>query len=385
MAVPWMGHFMLEQRLLRKTITEAKAGDEAAFERIVILHERLVLRTAQRVLLNNEEAKDAAQDVFIRLHRNLHQLRDGEDLVPWLYRMTVNICLDAKRRSKPGVCLDSVPEAADHSLDPEQALSRAQDRALIVSALGELSNARASRDCASRSGGMHDQRGGENSRIVGSNCPVADFNRPNEDQKKCRVKAEETNMSDHAPEEQLALYLTRDLPGQELQRVAAHLENCATCQQSLGDFERSQRAMASFWPEPSGRDLAEVRQHIMRRLRRRKVSANGWILAMPAVAGVALICFFQFVRSPAPHSPVVGTRAGMAVTAEAKIPKPLPVRTVSAARIIRHRPSPAVRSIALITPVGESPLIRMNTADPNVVILLQTGEMQSDERTQSNE
>ncbi|MGA8027339.1 MAG: sigma-70 family RNA polymerase sigma factor [Bryobacteraceae bacterium] len=139
MAVPWMGHFMLEQTLLRQTITQARAGDEAAFERIVILHEQMVLRTAQRLLLNNEAAKDAAQEVFLRLHRNLHQLRDGKDLVPWLYRITVNICLDAKRRSKPVVCLDSLPEAADRSLNPEQALSRAQHRALIVSALRELS------------------------------------------------------------------------------------------------------------------------------------------------------------------------------------------------------------------------------------------------------
>ncbi|MFL6416652.1 MAG: RNA polymerase sigma factor [Bryobacteraceae bacterium] len=52
------------------------------------MHERRVLRLAQRFLLNREAARDAAQDVFIRLHKNVGSLAEGKELGPWLYRMT---------------------------------------------------------------------------------------------------------------------------------------------------------------------------------------------------------------------------------------------------------------------------------------------------------
>jgi RNA polymerase sigma-70 factor (ECF subfamily) len=135
MAVPFTADFTLERTLLRHWIEKAKSGDAAAFERIFVLHERMVLRTAQRLLMNIEDAKDAAQEVFLRLHRNLPRIREDKDLAPWLYRMTVNICLDAKRRSKPNVPIDQTREACDLSLDPEQALRRGQERALLTAAL----------------------------------------------------------------------------------------------------------------------------------------------------------------------------------------------------------------------------------------------------------
>lgn len=139
MAIPWMGHFMLEQDLLRQWIRDAKAGDAAAFERIVMLHERMVLRTAQRLLLNPEDAKDAAQEVFLRLHRNLDRFREREELGPWLRRITVNICLDAMRRSRRETHVEGTVDVPCPALDPEEALSRTQQRELIAAALGRLS------------------------------------------------------------------------------------------------------------------------------------------------------------------------------------------------------------------------------------------------------
>jgi len=60
---------------MRELVRSAKSGDPAAFERLVIIHERTVLRVAQRLLLNSEDAKDAAQEVFIRLHRPYETLK----------------------------------------------------------------------------------------------------------------------------------------------------------------------------------------------------------------------------------------------------------------------------------------------------------------------
>ena len=139
MAVAWMGHFVMEGNLLRQLVRDAKAGDAASFERIVILHECLVLRVAQRILLNGEDAKDAAQEVFIRLHRTLSRFDEEKDLGPWLYRLTVNVCRDVLRRGKRNVPLDIVSDSADAAPDPEQSAVAAQQYRIVLDALQELS------------------------------------------------------------------------------------------------------------------------------------------------------------------------------------------------------------------------------------------------------
>lgn len=140
MAVPWMAHFMLEQSLLREWIKKAKAGDLDAFEHILILHERMVLRFAQRLLGNSEDAKDAAQEVFIRLHGRIGQFREESEFRPWLYRMTVNVCHDMRRKSRLSVPIDEQLQILDRTPDPEQSLTATQQRALIAAALETLSD-----------------------------------------------------------------------------------------------------------------------------------------------------------------------------------------------------------------------------------------------------
>ncbi len=130
---------MPETNLLRELIREAKAGDTSAFERIVVLHQNLVLRVAQRLLLNGGDAKDAAQEVFLRLHRNLRRFQQEQDFAPWLYRMTVNICHDVRRRKRQEISLDNALEAHDVSPSAEASVLLRQQRQLVVAALGSLS------------------------------------------------------------------------------------------------------------------------------------------------------------------------------------------------------------------------------------------------------
>ncbi|HEU0139098.1 MAG TPA: RNA polymerase sigma factor [Bryobacteraceae bacterium] len=89
-------------------VRRAKAGDAAAFEEILIAHERPVLRLALRLLGSLEDAQDAAQDVFLRLHRHLGRFDEERDLSPWLYTMTVNVCRELGRKRKPHVQLQDV-------------------------------------------------------------------------------------------------------------------------------------------------------------------------------------------------------------------------------------------------------------------------------------
>lgn len=138
MAVSLMCPLAGEPAALRRLIESAKSGDLAAFEQIVILHERMVLRLAQRLLPNRTLAQDAAQEVFLRLHAKLGRFHEEKDLAPWLYRMTVNICHDLRRRSKPEVPLELAPAPLDRAADPEQSALAAQRRELIAAALETL-------------------------------------------------------------------------------------------------------------------------------------------------------------------------------------------------------------------------------------------------------
>jgi RNA polymerase sigma-70 factor (ECF subfamily) len=87
------GRLAPEARLL----SLAKTGDLDAFEQIVAFHERRVFALALRLTGSVEDAKDATQETFIRLHRKIGQIDSGRSVGPWLYTVTVNTCRDIGR------------------------------------------------------------------------------------------------------------------------------------------------------------------------------------------------------------------------------------------------------------------------------------------------
>ncbi|MFV0514900.1 MAG: RNA polymerase sigma factor [Jhaorihella sp.] len=96
-----------------------------------VLTARLGPRThsvALRVLGDRAEAEDVAQEAMLRLWRVAPEWQPGEARVgTWLYRVTLNLCLDRKRRGRRGqVGLDGVPEPADPAPGP---VERMQDGA----------------------------------------------------------------------------------------------------------------------------------------------------------------------------------------------------------------------------------------------------------------
>jgi RNA polymerase sigma-70 factor, ECF subfamily len=81
-------------------VARFKAGDAEAFDRLMALHMNQMFGLAWSVLHNREEALDAAQEVFIKLHKALPRFDDGNNISAWLYRVCLNHCIDVKRRSR---------------------------------------------------------------------------------------------------------------------------------------------------------------------------------------------------------------------------------------------------------------------------------------------
>lgn len=78
---------------------KAAGGDVAAFARLVQIHSGLVYRVALR-MVGADEAQDASQEVWIRVWRNIRNFRGDSAFGTWLYKITVNTCLNAIRKER---------------------------------------------------------------------------------------------------------------------------------------------------------------------------------------------------------------------------------------------------------------------------------------------
>ena len=127
-------------------IERAAKGDKAAFEQVMIHSEQRVMAMTWRMLGNEADARDASQEVFLRVYKYLGRFRGDQDFFAWLYGITVNVCRDflKKRQSHNsrfvsfGEDAGEAHEVADEHADAEQVLVQTQQRELIAKAMGTL-------------------------------------------------------------------------------------------------------------------------------------------------------------------------------------------------------------------------------------------------------
>ena len=133
------------QTSLSHLIERAASGDTAAFEQIMIQTQQRVMAMTWRILGNEADARDASQEVFLRVYKYLGRFKQDQDFFAWLYTITVNVCRDlAKKRQHHSDRFTSF--AADEEAfavaaeqeDAEEALIRTQQRELIARAMATL-------------------------------------------------------------------------------------------------------------------------------------------------------------------------------------------------------------------------------------------------------
>jgi len=127
----------------------SKNGDVAAFEQLVKRYDRKLLRIAQTVTHNTEDAQDAVQEAFLKAFQNLGQFREESLFSTWLISIAVNQSLMKlrKQRSTREVSLDDdfqvdgdVPpmQVVDWAPNPEQLYWASELRDILIRALEEL-------------------------------------------------------------------------------------------------------------------------------------------------------------------------------------------------------------------------------------------------------
>ncbi len=98
-----------------KLLTRCRQGDELAWEALVRRHQSRVYGLCFHYLGDREEARDIAQEVFVRVYLHLDSVTDPGRFLPWLIRIARNASLDRLRRLRARPSAD-VPVEELHDL-----------------------------------------------------------------------------------------------------------------------------------------------------------------------------------------------------------------------------------------------------------------------------
>jgi RNA polymerase sigma-70 factor (ECF subfamily) len=135
-----------------EAIRRVLGGDRDAFAVLVERYQGRAFRLALRVLRDEESARDAVQDAFLKAYSALSRFQGRSSFYTWLYRLVMNQCLDMKRRDKSdrhvewedggagesGANAPLPPEVAGVRFAPAASMMRRELRERIAEAIGRL-------------------------------------------------------------------------------------------------------------------------------------------------------------------------------------------------------------------------------------------------------
>ncbi len=81
-------------------MARAQQGDHEAFRILVERYQGRAYALALRILRDEEQARDAVQDAFIKVYGSIRRFEGRSSFYTWLYRLVFNQCLDHKRKDK---------------------------------------------------------------------------------------------------------------------------------------------------------------------------------------------------------------------------------------------------------------------------------------------
>lgn len=119
-------------------LTRMKGGDVAAYRTLVDRHLDRVYALALRLLRNDADAQDVAQDCLVKAWTHRQQWSVGRaKFTTWLYRVVVNRCIDHRR--VPALAnLDDVPEPVDQTEDAFTRIHHQEFMRQVEAAVGSL-------------------------------------------------------------------------------------------------------------------------------------------------------------------------------------------------------------------------------------------------------
>jgi len=124
-------------------VQKVQEGDRSAFNRLVLKYRNRIMGIASRMLGDHGEAEDLAQDVFVKMFFSLKHFQGKALFSTWLYRITVNGCLNHRRKRMRDLQLNGLldgPESilCDGASNPHSLLERKELRVALETAIQAL-------------------------------------------------------------------------------------------------------------------------------------------------------------------------------------------------------------------------------------------------------
>jgi RNA polymerase sigma-70 factor, ECF subfamily len=125
-------------------VQRCQAGDTSAFQELVSRYQQKVFMVILGLLRNREDALEVSQETFFRAYRKINSFQGGSSFYTWLYRIAVNMAIDAQRRLKRNPLdfresMDSVLEERNEvAKDPFADVHDKQLRVKLIEAINDL-------------------------------------------------------------------------------------------------------------------------------------------------------------------------------------------------------------------------------------------------------
>ena len=125
-------------------VQKCQLGDMSAFQELVSRYHQKVYVVILGLLRNREDALEVSQETFLRAYRKIGGFKGGSSFYTWIYRIGVNLAIDAQRRQKRNPLefrdsMDSVLESQDEvARDPFAELHDRELRENLFKAINDL-------------------------------------------------------------------------------------------------------------------------------------------------------------------------------------------------------------------------------------------------------
>ena len=120
-------------------VQSASAGDEKAFEELVSRYKNLVYSVILRMVADAEDANDLAQEVFIKVYRNLDKYSPEFKFSTWVMRIATNTVIDFRRKKKQAfVSMDDMETELPDIATPENTYLEKEEKEILKNAINKL-------------------------------------------------------------------------------------------------------------------------------------------------------------------------------------------------------------------------------------------------------
>lgn len=120
-------------------IKKAQKGDEKALEALLLRYQKKIYNVAYRFMGSEADAYDMAQEAMIKIYRSIRAFRRDASFSSWVYRLTVNTCLDGLRKRK------KAPLPYDNKMENdvaiEDSIENPEIHALTIESLEDIQKA----------------------------------------------------------------------------------------------------------------------------------------------------------------------------------------------------------------------------------------------------